>query len=140
MTPWLTRAAALAATLAYLGIAVLGRGGFAAFFSEPALTAVALACLVMAGAAIASPGNLSAGEREDRGNRWVIAALGCLGLLSAYVPAWTDRIEFWTLTATPSAGPASRCSWPAARCGSGRCSCSAADSAGWWPFSRDMPW
>jgi protein-S-isoprenylcysteine O-methyltransferase Ste14 len=84
-------------TLAYLGLAVLGRGGFAAFFSRPALTALAVAMLVMAGVACFSPGNLSPGEREDRGNRWVILAFGLFGLLSAYLPAYTDRIGFWTL-------------------------------------------
>ena len=44
-----------------------------------------------------SPGNLSAGEREDRSNRWVIAAIGVLGLLGAWLPAYTDRIDFLTV-------------------------------------------
>jgi hypothetical protein len=35
--------------------------------------------------------------REDRANRWVIAAFGLIGLLDAYLPAYTDRKEFWTL-------------------------------------------
>jgi len=42
-------------------------------------------------------GNLSAGVREDRGNRWVIGALGILMLLSTFLPAYTDRRDFWTL-------------------------------------------
>jgi protein-S-isoprenylcysteine O-methyltransferase Ste14 len=41
-----------------------------------------------------SGGNLSKGVREDRGNRWVIVAFG---LLDAYLPAYTDRKEFWIL-------------------------------------------
>jgi protein-S-isoprenylcysteine O-methyltransferase Ste14 len=41
--------------------------------------------------------NLSPGVREDRANRWVIAAFGLIGLLDAYLPAYTDRKEFWTL-------------------------------------------
>ncbi len=77
--------------LAYLGLAVLGWGGFAGFFSHPALIALVIATLVMAVAAVYSGGNLSAGEREDRSNRWVIYALGIIGLLSAFVPAYTDR-------------------------------------------------
>jgi protein-S-isoprenylcysteine O-methyltransferase Ste14 len=80
--------------LAYLGLAVLGWGGFAGFFSHPALIALVIATLVMAVAAIFSGGNLSAGEREDRSNRWVIYALGIIGLLSAFVPAYTDRKDF----------------------------------------------
>jgi protein-S-isoprenylcysteine O-methyltransferase Ste14 len=87
----------LVATLAYLGLAVLGGGGLAAFFSHPALIAVTVALLVMAGVAPFSGGNLSPGEREDRSNRWVIAALGVVGLLQAYLPAYTDRHGIATL-------------------------------------------
>jgi protein-S-isoprenylcysteine O-methyltransferase Ste14 len=35
--------------------------------------------------------------REDRANRWVIAAFGLIGLLDAYLPAYTDRKKFWSL-------------------------------------------
>jgi protein-S-isoprenylcysteine O-methyltransferase Ste14 len=85
------------ATLAYLGFAVLGWGGFAAFFSHPPLIALAIALFVLSGAALFSGGNLSPGEREDRANRWVIVAFAGIGLLSAYLPAYTDRKEFWTV-------------------------------------------
>jgi protein-S-isoprenylcysteine O-methyltransferase Ste14 len=85
------------ATFVYLGLAVLGRGGFPAFFSHPALIALAIILLVLSGVAVFSGGNLSPGVREDRANRWVIAALGLIGLLDAYLPAYTDRKEFWTL-------------------------------------------
>ncbi len=84
-------------TLAYLGLAVLGWGGIAGFFSHPALVVLAIVLLALTGAALFSSGNLSRGEREDRGNRWVIAAFGALGLLAGYLPAYTDRIGFWTL-------------------------------------------
>jgi protein-S-isoprenylcysteine O-methyltransferase Ste14 len=86
----------LAGTLFYMGIAVLGWGGFSAFFSHPARTAATVAIFAMAVAALFSGGNMSTGEREDRGNRWVLAAFGVIGLLSAYLPAYTDRMEFWT--------------------------------------------
>jgi len=84
-------------TLLYLGLAVLGWGGLAAFFSHPALIALAIAVLVMSGVALFSSGNLSSGEREDRSNRWVIAVFAVIGLLMAYLPAYTDRKDFWTL-------------------------------------------
>ena len=84
-------------TAAYLGLAVLGWGGFAAFFSHPALIALALALFALSGAAFFAGGNLSPGEREDRSNRWVIVAFAVIGLLDAYLPAWTDRKEYWTL-------------------------------------------
>ena len=85
------------ATLAYLGLAVLGWGGFAAFFSHPALIALAITLFALSGAALFSGGNLSPGIREDRGNRWVIVAFGIIGLLAGYLPAYTDRKEFWIL-------------------------------------------
>jgi protein-S-isoprenylcysteine O-methyltransferase Ste14 len=86
----------LVVTLAYLGLAVLGWGGFAAFFSHPALVALAIALFLMSGVALFSGGNLSPGEREDRTNRWVIIAFALIGLLDAYLPAYTDRKGFWT--------------------------------------------
>jgi protein-S-isoprenylcysteine O-methyltransferase Ste14 len=86
-------------TLAYLGLAILGWGGFAAFFSHPALIALAITLVVLSGVALFSGGNLSPGVREDRANRWVIVAFGLIGLLAAYLPAYTDRQGFWTLDA-----------------------------------------
>jgi protein-S-isoprenylcysteine O-methyltransferase Ste14 len=88
---------AVAATLAFLGLAILGWGGFAAFFSDPARIALTVVVFALTGVALLSPGNLSAGEREDRGNRWVLLAFALIGLMSAYLPALTDRKEFWTL-------------------------------------------
>jgi protein-S-isoprenylcysteine O-methyltransferase Ste14 len=85
------------ASLGYLGLAILGWGGFTAFFSHPALVALAIVGVVLSGVALFSGGNLSPGEREDRGNRWVLAAFGVIGLLMAYLPAYTDRNDFWTL-------------------------------------------
>jgi protein-S-isoprenylcysteine O-methyltransferase Ste14 len=87
----------IVATLAYLGLAILGSGGLAAFFSHPTLIALTVALFVMSGVALFSEGNLSPGVREDRGNRWVIAAFGLIGVLAAYLPAYTDRRGFWTL-------------------------------------------
>jgi protein-S-isoprenylcysteine O-methyltransferase Ste14 len=88
---------AIAGSLAYLGLAILGRGGFAAFFSHASLIALAIVLFVLTGVALFSGGNLSPGEREDRGNRWVLTAFGLIGLLLAYLPAYTDRTDFWTL-------------------------------------------
>jgi protein-S-isoprenylcysteine O-methyltransferase Ste14 len=95
-TPGLAIATMLA-TLAYLGIAILGWGGFAAFFSHPARTVLAITTLVLSAVALFSGGNLSPGEREDRANRWVIIAFALIGLLLAYLPAYTDRNDIWTL-------------------------------------------
>ena len=87
----------IVATLAYLGLAILGWGGLASFFSHPALIALAVVLILLTAVALFSEGNLSSGEREDRANRWVIAAFGLIGILAAYLPAYTDRKGFWVL-------------------------------------------
>jgi len=98
MTPTLKLAVfTVVGTLAYLGLAILGWGGFAAFFSHPPLIVLAIVLVALATAALFSEGNLSPGEREDRANRWVIAAFGVIGVLAAYLPAYTDRNDFWTI-------------------------------------------
>src|SRR5271165_2602462 len=84
-------------TAAQLGLAVLGRGGFTAFFSQPALVALAIALFALSSVALFAGGNLSPGVREDRGNRWVLVAFVLIGLLDMYLPAYTDRNEFWTI-------------------------------------------
>ena len=45
------------ATLAYLGLAILGWGGFAAFFSHSPLIALAITLLVLSGVGVLSGGN-----------------------------------------------------------------------------------
>ena len=89
--------AAVTGTVVYLGLAVLGWGGFAAFFSHPALSVVAIVTVMLSVWGLFSSVNVSPGVREDRGNRWVIAAFAIIGLLAGYLPAYTDRTEFWTL-------------------------------------------
>ena len=97
MMPAVRMALILVGTAAYLGLAVLGWGGLAAFFSHPALVALAIVVFALAVASFFAGGNLSSGVREDRGNRWVIVAFGVIGLLDAYLPAYTDRRDFWTI-------------------------------------------
>ncbi len=87
----------IVASLVYLGLAIAGSGGFAAFFSVKALLVLAITFLVLSGLGLFSSGNLSPGEREDRSNRWVLAVFMLLGLLAAYLPSYTDRKEFWTI-------------------------------------------
>ena len=96
-TPAIRLLLIVVSTAAYLGVAILARGGFAAFFSHAALVALTIALGVMAGVSVFAGGNLSTGVREDRGNRWVLAVFGVLGLLDVVLPAWTDRTGFWTI-------------------------------------------
>jgi protein-S-isoprenylcysteine O-methyltransferase Ste14 len=84
-------------TAVYLGLAVLGWGGFAAFFCRPAFIALTIVLAALAVAAFFAGGNISAGIREDRGNRWVLIVFTVLGLASGYLPALTDRLDFWTI-------------------------------------------
>jgi len=87
---------AIVGTLGYLALAILGKGGLAAFLSSPPLVAIAVVTLLLALVSVFSQGNLSVGEREDRANRWVLAAFGVLGVLGAWLPAYTDRKDLWT--------------------------------------------
>ena len=87
----------IVATLCYPGLAILGSGGFAAFFSHPALIALAIITCFLSGAWLLSSGNASPGEREDRANRWVLVVFALIGFLDAYLPAYTDRTGFWTM-------------------------------------------
>ena len=86
----------IAGVAVYLGLAILGWGGFTAFFANPARTAAAVATLALTVVALFTAANLSKGEREDRANRWVIPALVVLGLLGAWLPAYTDRLDIGT--------------------------------------------
>ena len=79
------------------GLAVLGWGGFAAFFSRPPLIALTVVTAGLFVASFFAGGNMSPGVREDRGNRWVLKAFGLLGLLAGWLPAFTDRHDFWTI-------------------------------------------
>ena len=62
-----------------LGLAVLCWGGLAAFLSHPALVALPVVFCMMGGAAFFAEGNLNPRVREDRNNRWVLAAFGLIG-------------------------------------------------------------
>ena len=87
----------LLGTAAYLGLAVLGWGGLAAFLSHPARVVLAIVTFVLAAAALFAGGNLRSGVREDRSNRWVIAALGAIGVAMGFLPAYADRYGFWAI-------------------------------------------
>jgi len=88
---------AVASVAAYLGLAVLGWGGFAAFFAHPARVALVVVTVALTAAALFTEGNLSMGELEDRSNRWVIVAIGVLGAIGAWLPAYTERHGVWVM-------------------------------------------
>jgi protein-S-isoprenylcysteine O-methyltransferase Ste14 len=81
----------------YAGLAVLGWGGFKPFFSHTALTTLVVVLFALSGVAFFAGGNLSPGVREARNNRWVLPVFGVIGFLNAYLPAFTDRKDLWTV-------------------------------------------
>ena len=89
-------AATVLSIVAYLGLAIAGAGGVTRFFSYPPLITVTIVTIALGLAALFSEGHIGSGVKEDRSNRWVIAALGVLGILGAYLPAYTDQIDFLT--------------------------------------------
>ncbi|HUI34634.1 MAG TPA: isoprenylcysteine carboxylmethyltransferase family protein [Stellaceae bacterium] len=101
-------ASAVGGTAVYLALAILGWGGIAAFFCRPAFIALTIVLAVLALAGVFAGGNLSRGVREDRGNRWVLIFFFGIGIALGYVPALTDRLDFWTIdgNATPWIGVA----------------------------------
>lgn len=97
MKLWVRVILTLVSSAAYLLLGVLGWGSFAAFFAHPALIALTVVLCVVALWALGAGGNLSSGVREDRDNRWVLLWFAAIGLAIGFVPAWTDRLGFWTL-------------------------------------------
>jgi protein-S-isoprenylcysteine O-methyltransferase Ste14 len=82
---------------AYAGLAVLGWGGFRLFFYHAALTTLVVVLFALSILSFFAGGNLSAGVREARSNRWVIAVFAIIGFLNAYLPAYTDRMDLLTI-------------------------------------------
>jgi protein-S-isoprenylcysteine O-methyltransferase Ste14 len=82
--------------VAFLGLAIAGAGGPNRFFSHAPLVAVTAVTIAFGFVALFTEGHISAGVTEDRSNRWVIAALGALSVIDAFLPAYTDRIDFLT--------------------------------------------
>jgi len=97
VTPARVLVLSLAAGVVQLVLAVIVFGGWTAFISHPALTALPLVTLGMIFVAPFSNVNLSSGEKEDRGNRWVFIAFGLVAFASAIVPPYADRIGLWTI-------------------------------------------
>ena len=84
-------AVSVVSTTAFMGLAILGEGGWSQFTSHPALVGLLITTLGLVVASLFTSGNLNPGEREDRTNRWVLMVFAILGLLAAWLPAYTDQ-------------------------------------------------
>jgi protein-S-isoprenylcysteine O-methyltransferase Ste14 len=83
-------------TAIFIGLAIWGEGGIAAYVSHPALIALAVVTMGLAGAAAFSQGNLDSGTIEDRSNRWVLVGFTIIAILAGWLPAFMDRLDIWT--------------------------------------------
>jgi protein-S-isoprenylcysteine O-methyltransferase Ste14 len=81
----------------YIGLAVLGWGGWSAFVAHSARAGAVVAVVVISVAAMFTSGNISSGRREDTKNRWILLPFLILGFLLGWLPAYTDRHEIWTI-------------------------------------------
>jgi protein-S-isoprenylcysteine O-methyltransferase Ste14 len=81
----------------YLGLAAWGWGGWSAFLAHPARAGAAVATVVIAAAAMFTSGTISSGRREDTKNRWIFLPILVLGVVLAWLPAYTDRHDIWTI-------------------------------------------
>jgi len=88
---------ALSATALWLALAVLGWGGLSAFLAHPARVALLVVTIALTLASSFTQGNLSSGEQEDRGNRWVLAIFLVVGALTGWLPAYCDRVGLLTI-------------------------------------------
>src|SRR5262245_10531682 len=79
------------------GLAVWGCGGWSAFMAHPARAGAVVAMGVLSVAAMFTSGNLSSGRREDTKNRWILPPFLVLGFVLAWLPAYTDRHDVWTI-------------------------------------------
>jgi protein-S-isoprenylcysteine O-methyltransferase Ste14 len=97
LTPAKVLVFSLIVAVMQFGLAVILLGGWTKFFSHPALLALAIATLGLIAVGPLSNVNLSSGEKEDRGNRWVLILFGLIALAGAVLPPYADRIGLWTI-------------------------------------------
>ena len=86
-----------ASSVLYIGLAVWGWGGWTAFVAHPARAGAVIAIIVLSVAGSFTSGNISSGRREDTKNRWIFIPFLVLGFVLAWLPAYTDRRDVWTI-------------------------------------------
>jgi protein-S-isoprenylcysteine O-methyltransferase Ste14 len=87
----------LVAVVLQFALAIVGWGGWRAFFAHSAFRALLGVTAALLLLSVFSSGGMSAGEKEDRSNRWVLGAFTAIAVLMAYFSALTDRLGVWTL-------------------------------------------
>jgi protein-S-isoprenylcysteine O-methyltransferase Ste14 len=87
--------AGLVMAAAWLGLAAWGAGGITAFFAMPAHKVLVVVTVALVAATGFTEVNVSSGEQEDRGNRWVLVLAGVIGTLLGWLPAYCERQDIW---------------------------------------------
>jgi len=75
----------------------LGLEWISTILLHPALVALVVVLFALSGVSVFAGGSLSPGVREARSNRWVLPVFMVIGFLNAYLPAYADRKELWTI-------------------------------------------
>ena len=81
----------------FVGLAVLGEGGLHAFFENKPLIALTDVTVALTIASLFTSVNVSSGKMEDRSNRWVSWVIAAISVAAAWLPAYTDHANFWTM-------------------------------------------
>ena len=78
-------------------LSALGWGSLTALLGHPARAAFVVLILVMTVVALWSPVNLSSGQREDVGGRWLFVPTAVAIAFLAWLMPYMDRRDLWTL-------------------------------------------
>ena len=97
MTRLVTALLAVGATAVWLALAIIGWGGLHPFFAHAARIALVAVTFALVVASSFTQGNLSSGQEEDRGNRWVLWLFVVVSVLDGWLPAYCDRTGLLTL-------------------------------------------
>jgi protein-S-isoprenylcysteine O-methyltransferase Ste14 len=82
----------------FLGLAVIGAGGWEVFSAHPARLAVfwiTIASVVVGLFSSVEP--FGQGKREDKSNRWIFLPILLISFLWMWLPAYCDRTDLWVI-------------------------------------------
>ncbi len=81
----------------FFGVVILGWGDIESFFAHPARAGFVLVTVVLFVVSLPSGMNASAGQREDRRNRWIFIPLAMVVIAFTYGAPTADRRDLLTL-------------------------------------------
>jgi protein-S-isoprenylcysteine O-methyltransferase Ste14 len=84
-------------TALFLGLAALGWGSVSDLMAHPARAGFVVLSLVATVVGFFTPVNISSGEREDVGDRWIFAPSAAGLLLLFWLVPYLDRRDLWSL-------------------------------------------